>query len=294
MREAFASLVAKHGRQAGVYLAWQCHQVGDQLLAEDLLATALADVPDKQRLATTLAAVDYLWNTQQQARADAMMQPLLADKDYAQHAQLWRLAAALANGRGMLARAISCQEQALDIEYRQLPAVVNVQEIRGDYGALLACYQQLADAVATLHTQPPRDFVTKVVRAADRWRAIDPDNTAACQAAARVLQHLGAADLAWDYLTTPLAERSNEAQPWQNLAQALRQEGEIALAERAYATAFELEPTNAQMLWERAMLLQQSNRPEEAKPLFRQLAEGKWEPRFNSIQSEAARHVKGQ
>src|SRR6185312_10025630 len=112
--------------------------------------------------------------------------------------------------------------------------LVNVQAIREDYGSLLARYQQLADAITTLQNEAPKDFTARVVRAADRWRALDPDATGACQSAARVLYRLGNQELAWDYLTTPLAEHSNEAGPWATLALALRQQGDFELADRAY------------------------------------------------------------
>ena len=95
-----------------------------------------------------------------------------------------------------------------------------------------------------------------MVRAADRWRALDSDPTLACHTAARILRYLGARDLAWDYLTTPTAVRPNDPAPQLALAQTLRSEGEYDLADRAYALAFEAESTNAQILWERAQMLQ--------------------------------------
>ena len=62
-------------------------------------------------------------------------------------------------------------------------------------------------AIATLQAEPPREFIGRAVRVADHWRQVDPDPTAAYQAAARILSELGAAEMAWEYLTTPLAAR---------------------------------------------------------------------------------------
>ena len=87
---------------------------------------------------------------------------------------------------------------------------------------------------------------------------------------------MGAKKLAWDYLTTPLAGKPNEAAPWNSLAQTLRQQGEFDLADRAYATAYEIEPTNAQILWDRAQALQQTGRFDDAKKLFQTIAAGEW------------------
>src|SRR5262249_35596217 len=160
---------------------------------------------------------------------------------------------------------IECLEKALDLEYRHLPEAINLQAVRQDYGELLAGLQQLADSFSLVKTAPPRDFAARIVRAADRWRALDPDSNAACQAAAKILQTVGAEDLAWDYLTTPLGQRPNEAEPWLSLAQTLRNAGNFPLADRAYATAFEAEPTNAQILLDRATTLQQAGQTAEAR-----------------------------
>ena len=179
----------------------------------------------------------------------------------------------------------------MDIEYRRLPEVVNLQAVRSDYSALLGRYEQLAQAIATLEKDPPAGLLVKVVAAADRWRAIDADDTAACQLAARILQAMGARELAWEYLTTPLAMRPNEAGPWTALASTLKQQGEFELADRAYASAFEAERTNAQVLWDRAQLLQQLGRFDEARGLYRQIAEGTWPRQFNGIRSRARQYV---
>lgn len=129
--------------------------------------------------------------------------------------------------------------------------------------------------------------LARVIRAADRWRSLDPDPTAACQLAARVLRQLGAKDLAWDYLTTPVGLRPNEAAPWVELAAHLQTEGAFDLADRAYATAYDAEPTNAQILWDHAQMLQQVGRPADAGRLYQKLAEGDWQPRFQWLKGQA-------
>jgi tetratricopeptide (TPR) repeat protein len=220
-----------------------------------------------------------------------LLDKLLADEGYARWPGLWRLAATLAERRGQAARSLQCTERAMDLEYQSLGEQVNVQTIRTQYGQLLGRYQQVAAALATVGSQPPADFLDRVIRAADRWRAIDTDPTAACQAAARIFADLGAADLAWAYLTTPLAARPNEAAPWVSLAETLRQQGQFELADRAYASAFEAEPTNARILWDRAQVLQQTGRAAEAKKLLRQISESEWQPAFSGLKSQAKEAV---
>ena len=81
---------------------------------------------------------------------------------------------------------------------------MNVELIRSDYGQLLARYEKLVAAIGPLRPAGLGELVAEVISAADHWRQFDPDPTAACQAAARILGELGETDLAWDYLTTPL------------------------------------------------------------------------------------------
>ena len=148
-------------------------------------------------------------------------------------------------------------------------------------------YQRLVDAMMTLQVTPPSDFAAKVLSAADRWRALDRDGAGACQAAASILRSLGERDLAWEYMTTPIGIQPNESGPWLNLAQTERGNGDFDLADRAYTAAFEAEPTNAQILWDRAQALQQSGKTAEARMLYRQIVERHWQPRFASIQAQA-------
>jgi tetratricopeptide (TPR) repeat protein len=288
MQKTAASLARDGRRLAVVALAWQCWHLGDQPVADHLLAIARNGIEDQsERLAVTLAEIDLLLQNQQPARADQLVQPLLADAKLATNASLWRLGQRIAEQLKQPARALACLEKSLEIEYRLLPAVIDLQSVRTDYGALMGHYQRLVDAMMTLQVTPPSDFAAKVLSAADRWRALDRDGAGACQAAASILRSLGERDLAWEYMTTPIGIQPNESGPWLNLAQTERGNGDFDLADRAYTAAFEAEPTNAQILWDRAQALQQSGKTAEARMLYRQIVERHWQPRFASIQAQA-------
>ena len=239
----------------------------------------------------TLAAIDFLMETSQWPQADQLLQGLLADAKLAKKSGLWRLGAALAEKRGLTARELECLEQALALEYQDLPDIINLEAIRRDYGKLLRHYENLAEAMVTLKTPPPPDFLAKVIRTADRWRALDSNSTDACQIAARILQTLGDRDLGWDYLTTPVGQQPNEAGPWVSLAQTLSGKGEGELADRAYAAAFEAEPTNAADPVGPCPELQQAGKRVEAQKLFRQLADTDWQPRFQWLKSQARQYL---
>src|SRR5207244_117458 len=101
MREAGDLVISTGDRSAAIALAWQCRRVGDQPLADELFARALAGVADDDRLIPTLAGVAYLSQTGQHARADNLFQPLLAHEEFGEDPWFWRLGAVLAEKRGM-------------------------------------------------------------------------------------------------------------------------------------------------------------------------------------------------
>jgi tetratricopeptide (TPR) repeat protein len=285
--EGASTLIAAKRRSAVITLAWQCHELGDVSLASQLFDRALAGVSEKERPVTSLAAIGYLWSTHQYARAEKLLQPILENKALAKYSSLWRLGAFFASSRGKTARSIEYMERALELEYEHLPKVINLREVRNDYAGLLAYYREIACANIVLEKELSKDFLARVVRAVDRWRSLDTDPTTACHSAAVIFKMAGARDLAWDYYTTPLSLRPNEAGAWLTLAQTMSQEGEYDLADRAYAEAFDAEPTNAQILWDRAMLLQQRGKNAEARAIFRQIARGSWQPRFEWLRTQA-------
>jgi ferric-dicitrate binding protein FerR (iron transport regulator)/tetratricopeptide (TPR) repeat protein len=286
MRETAAMLIGGKRRPAAVALAWQCRQLEDAPLADHLLARALDGAPEGERVVTTLAVVEHLWQADQLPRAEQLVQGLLAEKELAQKPALWRLASVLADRRGATDRAVAALERALDLEYRDLPDVIDLQPWRRDYGRLLGHYRELASALSPLHTAAPADLAARAVRAADRWRAHDPEPAAPCQMAARVLKTLGARDLAWEYQTTATGKHPDESGTWVGLARALSREGDLDLAERAYAVAAAADPDNAQLLWDRAQNLRQAGRAEQAEGMFRTLAGRDW-PNAPGIRTRA-------
>jgi thioredoxin-like negative regulator of GroEL len=293
IRQTADKLIADKHRLAVLVLARQCWQLGDEPLANHLLDAALDKADDKIRFGMTLAGIDFLMETGQYSRADQLLDGLLADPKHSGKAMLWRLGALLAERRDRKARQLECLEHALDAEYGNLPEVIDISAVRKDYERLLAHYESLAEAMVTLQVPAPADFHMRVVKAADRWRALDTDGSKASQVAARILRLLGDRELAWDYATTPIALQPGESTPWVSLAQTLGRQGELDLADRAFAAAFAAQPTDAQILWDRAQNLRQAGKRPEADKLLRQLAEGNWQPRFQALQAQARWHLNG-
>ena len=297
MRQMAAKCALNKARPVVVLLAWQCWQLGDIALSDTMLEAAVNGATEAEAPIVHLWAVQFLTATNRHDRADSLLQPLLTNKRTAASSQVWRLASGVAASRQDQVRSIECLEKALDIEFKRLPETFDINPIRQDYGRLLAHYEWLADAAAKLRTPTPGDLPTRLVRAVDRWRQLDPEAESICQRSGAVLRKIGSADalaLAWDYETTPLALKPNESGPWESLANRLRLEGDWKLADRAYEMAWLAEPTNAQLLWNRAQHLKEKGQIAESRRVFQQLASGEWQPRFAGLASMAKSAAGGQ
>jgi tetratricopeptide (TPR) repeat protein len=295
VRRRAAALVKEKDRFSVLLLARQCWQLDDRALSQHLFSTAMDGVSMRgtEDLALQAAALAFLMDTHQTAAADRLVEKLLQDPDNSKRPGLWRTAAQLAEQREQPARRLECLEKALELEFANLPELVNLERVRSDYGALLEQYESLAKALVTLKLSVPAGFRDKVVRAADRWRALDREQEKAAHSAATVLRTLGERELAWDYLTTPVALRPGESGVWVGLATTLQRQGDRDLADRAYQAAFEREATNAQLLWDRADNLKQAGRLVQANALYRQIAEGDWQPRFATLKTQARWMLEG-
>src|SRR5262249_60661818 len=87
MHETAARLRVQRRPAAVVTLAWQCWQLGDQPMASRLLDLALESNADsEERLAVTLAAVEFLWQTHQLPQADQLLEVLRQDAQFNERA----------------------------------------------------------------------------------------------------------------------------------------------------------------------------------------------------------------
>lgn len=189
----------------------------------------------------------------------------------------------------MTARSAKMLEEALALEYGALESddVVNLEQLRNDYGDLLNRYETLANALATLESEPSPALLSRLISVADRWRSMEDDIGLPCNRVASIFSAMGADELAWQYVTTPLAARPNEAAPWLDLAAKMKAEENYAMADRAYREAFQSEGTNAEILWQHATMLKELGRHEDARKLYQQIRNTTWQPRFEYLKSQA-------
>ncbi len=291
-------LAERHTTLPLVRLSWQCRWVGQESLADELIGMVVERVkrqePGVKSQSTTalqnwvnLAVLHYYWATEQPERADAVLAELLNDQQLTTSPNLWLLGAEIADGRGRLAEAADRNRKALDLAYGKLEGTIDVEAVRRDFGALLDRYEKLARAIQHPSAELPAYVVAAVVGAADRWRALEVDVTEVCRRTANILSILGADQLAWDYATTTVAGRGAESAAWTELAQWLSGEDSLELADRAFETAYEMEPTNADILWQHGQMLEAKGHADRAAELYRQIVDRDWQPRFSGTKSQA-------
>jgi hypothetical protein len=294
MEQTARQLIAAKRRPEVAALARQCWELGDQELADRLVELALnPQTVEAERLPTILAVIEYLSQSCQHAKADQLLQTLLTRPAFAQQAALWRLGAFLATKRQLPARQRTYLERAIDLEYRQMPNVIDLSAVQNDFALLLTHYQQMAWAMAALEIEPSTDFLVRVVRATDRWRSLGGDGSAVCRRAGWIFQTLGARELAWEYFTMSVSRDSYETSSWAGLAEELKGTGDRQLVDRAYAAAFDVERVEPGILLSRAENLQEMGQTVAARRLLQQIAEGSWPSNAQEIQAKAREQLEG-
>ena len=262
-------------------LAVQMRELGNTKVADQMMTLLLASLNTKHRPDVSLFAIEHL-RQMKDSRADKLLDQVMELPMANQIPELWRFASKLANESGRKRLAAERLERAIMLEFANCPNTINIETVRSDYAELLAKYDELITAAATLEVAPPDGLSASIIQAADQWRTLDEDDTTACQSAARLLAKLNRTDLAWDYLVTPLAESSGESAPWIALARHLGNDKQIDLADMAWSRAFEFETTNPEILLDHAILLQSAGRTAQAKAVLKSVADGTWQPRFSA------------
>ncbi len=235
-----------------------------------------------------LAAVACIPQRERHAEAERCFQTLLSQAELAANSSLWRHASTNAKALGDLDEAARRLEHALQLEFDRLPEQINVEQFRTHYNA---AFDLLAEAVADAQdteSPMPGDLAGRIRELGDRWRSIDPDATQPCFRTARLLSDMGLPFDAWDYWTSPLASVPNNSGAWSSLANELGSRQQIGRASMAWDEAFVWESTNPDYLLSHAKLLSENGQLDKADSLLRQIAEDKWQPRFQQTKKSAS------
>ncbi len=264
-----------------VMFSGQLQSHGDVEAADEIIDKVLSGVRIAQQPDVALLAVDTLRRIDNNS-ANRVIDQILDVKRLQKSSLLWRYAADVAESAGHKRKALEWLERAVLLEYESQPDIINLQTIRSSYSTLLKKFGEIIDASATLELPPPDELTARIIRAADQWRSIDDNDTQCCRTTARLLRKLNRPDLAWVYLTTPLANHSGESSPWQSLAQELTTAKDYSLADMAWERAFAMERTNPELLVERAKLQKSLGNSGRSRTLLHQVINGEWQPRYSS------------
>lgn len=276
-------LLAKKARAGVLALALRAWRLDDPILAGELADKAAAGVPDDEKNGVQYMMLEYLVETRQTAAARKHLEAMAKEPVFAKNPDFWRAAAQMAFEASDIAGEIEARERALDAAFAGSFEGADISDMSEDCVSLLKAYTSMIKLAPALKATPPPELAVKVRRTADRWRSVAPSSEAACEISAEAFRALGDRDLAWDYLTTPLANEPNDASSWERLAKNQIAAGDRESADAAFAAAFQVEPTNPQLLWDRAENLRRLGRIAAADTLLRQIAAGAWQPRFQGL-----------
>jgi autotransporter-associated beta strand protein len=193
-------------------------------------------------------------------------------KSAPEDASVWTAASAVYAAQGRPQDELRCLRQALK------KGVANENAL---LGRLLVAQTDLASSRRKLGLETDPAELAEVRAAALKIIHVG-DLAANTRQVAPLLETIGLRDLAHDLRTTPLALKPNESQPWADFAadcQSPRPDDALTAYERAFAA----EGTNAQILFNHAQLLENQQRPDEARKLYQKIAEGTWGPNYNWV-----------
>lgn len=287
--ESSRPLVEQHRSLELLELAFQCAVLAEHDTAIQLLNQGIADVDLNEHPELLVAGLQCLMVSENWTRAEDFIRQLINCRDAHEYAALWRTASKIAAQLGDDDESLRRLEHAMRLEFSSLPETINVAAFRTSYSRLFDRLRRFAESTLSERRPLPNDFVQRVTWAADAWRSIDPDPVLACHRAAELLQLIGLYDHAWDYWTTSLVDTADGADAWKRLAVALAETGQVHRASLAWDEAFAAEPTNAELLWNHAVLLREHQQPKRAKKILTQIVNGQWQPRFESLKSRARR-----
>lgn len=276
-----------------VAFARRCVALGEKTLGARIFTLAIKDQDLDAEPRLNLAALEYAKEAGDWEQAQTCVQRALANPKQQRASALWRDAAAIAHQLKQLNAWIESLDRASELEFEDLPKAVNLETFRHTYDQLFGQLEQRAEQLTDGTTAEKIAFARLVQRAATRWREIDVDDTNACHRTAKMLTKLGLDVAAWNYWTTPLAETPDQATVWQTFATAMNAEQRFQVADNAWSTAFACEPTNPEILLQHAQFLRSTNQHSRAGDLLMRIISGTWQPRFDSVKSQAQAQLTG-
>ena len=210
--------------------------------------------------------------------------------------------ARLAQQAGQPEVAVECELRAIEAEGPYMPKRINVHLFRRRYQWLWGQLSQRVQRAAAAAKQAPpdsparRDLQAALDQARNVWRTwegVDAGNAASLhQQMATLYRQAGEGDEAWRIVSSLIDRKPRDGSSYFQVGQWHAGAGDRDAALALYAKACDVEPTNGDWAWHHAELLLQMGRKDQARTLFRRIAEEKWQPRFQHYNAKAKDRLK--
>jgi len=135
---------------------------------------------------------------------------------------------------------------------------------------------RLRELSGRTHQDEVRSLLARAATRWTRWRKMDSQNPSQVKQLATLYLLAGRKEEAWAAISTLIEWKPRDASSYEDVAQWYLDRARPEAAEQFYAKAFECQPTNPRWLYERARILSKTGREEEARAIYRTVADGNW------------------
>src|SRR5690606_12469391 len=198
-------------------------------------------------------------------------------------------ASALAEQQGDLEDAATTLEQALVIVLDEQG--LTLDQLRSGFEHLFELRARQARPLAS-DEQTVDAALDRALAVADRWRHEDPDNPLIDQRCAELLWSLDRDEEAWRHLSSAIDRHGAEGGALAWVADALEKAGQFDRAERVWARAVAVEPSEVHNRLRGATNLLATGREVEARAALQEIVDGGWQSRFCWYVDRARRLLK--
>jgi len=262
-------------------------------------------VADKLPLTWKLALTQSLWAMGRIKEAWAQQQAVLESLEQAglkPSPALLAATARLAQQAGQAPAAVEFELSALEAEKPYMPKRINVHLFRQRYQwlwnqlggrvrlAAAAAKKDPADASARQDLQAALDQAKGVWQT---WMRVDSGNAAGLHRnMATLYRQVDQRDEAWRIVSSIIDQKPKDGSSYFQVGQWYVSLGDRDSGEAYYGKAYQVEPTNGDWIWHRAELLKGMGRKDDARKLYEEIAEKKWQPRFQHLNNQAKKRLK--
>jgi len=278
---------------------------GDKPLAAMTMASAEKLVSKDAPLTWRLAKAQALWAMGRPKEALVDQQAVLDGlkaKGLTPSPALLASSARLAQQAGDPGKAVDYELAAILAERPYMPKRINVNLFRQRYqwlwGQLTARVKQHASAARAKDApaeakQALADSLAQAVEVWKTWSSTDDKNSANLhQQLAALYREAGDTEEAWRVISTVIDQKPKDGASYSHVGGWYQGAGDNVQAQQWYAKAYAVEPTNGDWIWKRAELLRSMGRKDEAQKLYKEIANKKWQPRFEHYNRQAAGRLK--